>query len=151
VDVATSQAGKSLAALYKAGHWPIAPPGVSAPLAAPGPAASLAAASPKSKPRRIADAIALRSSVTSTTLILDADIKLNGIAYGKNPLAIINGKGLAAGETVAVALKSRLVNIKCIKIETNSVLVSVDGEEIPVDSPAGINFSDRFLGRCRLP
>lgn len=119
VDVATSQAGKELAALYKAGHWPTMALGVSA---SP-PAALVAGSSPKpSRPRTIQEAMQ-RLPVT--------ELKLDGIAYGKTPLAIINGKGMAEGESATLATTARTVTIKCVKIETNSVLVSVDGEEIP--------------------
>ena len=55
----------------------------------------------------------------------------SNVAYGKTPLAIINGKGFAEGESATLPLKPKPVTVKCIKIETKSVLVMVDGEDSP--------------------
>jgi hypothetical protein len=118
LDVSTSQAGKRLAELFKAGHWPTLT--VTSP----------AQASPKSnRPQTIREA--LQRSVSSPAPAADLGLKFNGIAYGKNPLAIINGKGMAEGESVTLALTPKPVTLKCIKIETNSVLISLDGEGTP--------------------
>jgi TPR repeat protein len=115
LDVATSQAGKQFAALYKAGHWPtltVVPPPAAAPSPAPVPAAKYALSTPlPPKP--------------------DPGLKVNGITYGKVPVVIINGKSLAEGDTVTIPLKPKALAVKCLKIETNSVLVSVEGEELP--------------------
>lgn len=122
LDVATSQAGKRLAALYKAGKWPTltvvlqptplatAPP---SPLASKPTPALPAASPPKSPPRP------------------DPGLKLKGIAYGNTPLAIINGRSLAEGQTITLPLKQKPVTLKCVKIETNSVVVTLDDEETP--------------------
>ena len=119
LDVSTSQAGNRLAALYKAGHWPtltVVPP---APTAVPKPVASVSVASAATAPP------------ATPAPRLDPGLKFNGIAYGKTPLAIINGKGLAEGETMTLALNPKPVTVKCIKIETNSVLISLEGEDTP--------------------
>jgi hypothetical protein len=73
----------------------------------------------------------MQSSAKTPAPQPDTDLKLNGIAYGQTPLAIINGKGLAEGETMTIALKPTPVTIKCIRIETNSVLIAVEGEDAP--------------------
>lgn len=62
----------------------------------------------------------------------DLGLKLNGLTpRGQKPLAIINGKTLAEGETVNVKLKNGTVNIKCLKINEDSVLITVEGEDEP--------------------
>jgi hypothetical protein len=115
VDVATSQEGKRLAALYKAGQWPelkLLPP-------TPAPVPKVATPTPKMVP-----------AVASTPAPKpDPGLKLNGIAFGNTPLAIINGKGVAEGETVTLPLKPKPVTLKCVKIETNAVVVMLEGED----------------------
>jgi hypothetical protein len=59
----------------------------------------------------------------------DPGLKLNGIAFGSNPQAIINGKGVAEGETVTLPLKPKPVTLKCVKIEANAVVVMLEGED----------------------
>ncbi len=60
----------------------------------------------------------------------DPRLKLNGITLSaKTPLAVINGKTLAAGESAHVPAKPQSLGIKCLKIQTNSVTVLVDGEQ----------------------
>jgi TPR repeat protein len=62
----------------------------------------------------------------------DLGLKLNGlIPSGANPMAAINGKTLAEGETANIKLKKGTVNVKCLKINKDSVLILVDGEEEP--------------------
>jgi hypothetical protein len=62
----------------------------------------------------------------------DESLKLNGIIMGKTPLAIISGKTLAEGESVNVTIKGQgRVAIKCLKIENDSVTISVEGESAP--------------------
>jgi len=62
----------------------------------------------------------------------DPRLKLGGITFsGKNSLAMINGKTFSEGESAAVSLKSGTLVIKCLKIEKDSVLISVDGEDDP--------------------
>lgn len=114
VDVATSQEGKHLAALYKAGHWPTLR--VVAPVVTPTPAPSTPA-----KP--------VAAIVSTPAPEPDPGLKLNGIAYGARPMAIINSKGMAEGDTVTLPLKPRAVTVKCLTIGTNDVVVRVEGED----------------------
>jgi len=51
---------------------------------------------------------------------------------GKTSLAIISGKTLAEGESGNVIIKGQgSVAIKCLKIEKDSVTISVEGESAP--------------------
>jgi hypothetical protein len=60
----------------------------------------------------------------------DPGVKLSGITFnGKNSLAVINGKTLSEGESAAISFKSGTLTIKCLKIEKDSVLITVAGEE----------------------
>ena len=116
VDTATSQKGKRLAALYRSGKWPTlvvqpTPEPKPAPMASP-------PASPAKPPPRPAPRPA-------------PNLKLNGIIPGQNPLAIINGKSLAAGETATIPAKPQSCVLKCLSIEPDSVVVFVDGESGP--------------------
>jgi hypothetical protein len=62
----------------------------------------------------------------------DPNLKLGGITFGnKKALAVINGKTLAEGESASLPFKSGRLAIKCLKIERDSVLVSLDGEDAP--------------------
>jgi TPR repeat protein len=64
--------------------------------------------------------------------ILDGDprLKLEGIMFGgKVPLASINGRSLAEGESADVLLKKDHLKIKCIQIQKDSVLILVEGEK----------------------
>lgn len=62
----------------------------------------------------------------------DLGLKLNGLTpSGANPMAIINGKTLAEGETATIKFKKGTVNVKCLKIQADSVLILVDGEDEP--------------------
>jgi TPR repeat protein len=62
----------------------------------------------------------------------DLGLKLNGlIPSGANPLATINGKTVAEGETVSIKIKKEIVNVKCLKINSDSVVILVDGETEP--------------------
>ena len=62
----------------------------------------------------------------------DPRLKLGGITVGgKVPLAVINGKTLSEGESATIAVKPGTLTIKCLKIEKNSVLIAVDGEDVP--------------------
>jgi beta-lactamase regulating signal transducer with metallopeptidase domain len=60
----------------------------------------------------------------------DPGLKLNGIAQGATTFAIINGKGVGEGQTVTLPLKPKPVAVHCLKIETNAVLVRVEGEDV---------------------
>ena len=62
----------------------------------------------------------------------DSRLKLNGITFnGKNSLVVINGKTFAEGEAASASVESGALNIRCLKIERDSVLISVEGEEAP--------------------
>src|SRR5665213_1921784 len=62
----------------------------------------------------------------------DLGLKLNGlISGGANPLATINGKTAAEGETVSIKIKKEIVNVKCLKINSDSVVILVAGETEP--------------------
>ena len=117
VDVDTSQAGKRRAMLYQSGHWPklvVAPP--------PPPASPL--------PSRAADPP--RTPAPTPPAKPPPDLKLNAITQGRIPLAIINGKMLTVGETGTVPAKPQSLSVKCLKIETDSVEVAVEGYPDPI-------------------
>jgi hypothetical protein len=62
----------------------------------------------------------------------DTRVKLGGIIFGgRTPLAVINGKTLSEGESATVSVKPGTLTIKCLKIEKNSVLIIVEGEDAP--------------------
>jgi len=62
----------------------------------------------------------------------DPRLKLGGITFGgKRSLALINGKTLAEGESASLSVKPGTLTIKCLKIEKESVLISVEGEDSP--------------------
>jgi TPR repeat protein len=59
----------------------------------------------------------------------DLVLKLNGlIPGGAHPLATINGKTVAAGETISIKIKKENLNVRCLKIDSDSVTILVDGE-----------------------
>jgi hypothetical protein len=116
VDVATSQEGKRLAALYRSGRWPELVV-QAAPEVKPAPVASV----PKA-PARPAPSAPPRPA---------PGLKLNSIAMGQNPVAMINGKMLGVGETATIPAKPEAYVIKCLRIEKDSVLISIEGETEP--------------------
>jgi len=62
----------------------------------------------------------------------DARLRLGGITFGtKVPLAVINGKTLSEGESTSVRVGSGNVVVKLVKIERDSVLILVEGEDAP--------------------
>jgi hypothetical protein len=62
----------------------------------------------------------------------DPRLKLGGISFGSGTsLAMINGKTLAEGESATVTFKTGTLNIKCLKIQKDSVLIAVEGEDNP--------------------
>jgi hypothetical protein len=64
--------------------------------------------------------------------VAQVGLKLNGITFGaKTPLAVINGKTFAEGESGKIPIKPVPVTLKCLKIEKDLVTVSVDGENAP--------------------
>ena len=46
-------------------------------------------------------------------------------------VAVVNGKTLSEGESATISVKPGTLKIKCLKIETDSVLITVEGEEAP--------------------
>jgi hypothetical protein len=62
----------------------------------------------------------------------DPRLKLGGITFGgKRSLAVINGKSLSEGESASVSVKPGTLTVKCLKIEKDSVLIIVEGEDVP--------------------
>ena len=62
----------------------------------------------------------------------DPRLKLNGITFGtKHPLAVINGKTFSPGESAQISVKPGWVTIECLKVEKDSVLISIEGEDGP--------------------
>lgn len=62
----------------------------------------------------------------------DPRLKVQGIIFGtKYQSAVINGKSVGEGEYVQIPLNPRTLLVKCLKIKKNSVLVTVDGEDVP--------------------
>lgn len=61
----------------------------------------------------------------------DSRLKLSSVTIGKTPLAIINGKTMAEGESTAVAMKQGALRVTCIQIKQDSVLISIEGESEP--------------------
>ena len=112
VDVATSQEGKRLAALYRSGKWPEL---VVQPNPEPKPTPVTATPAPASKPPP-------KPSL---------NLKLSGIAPGQNPIACINGKLLAVGESATIPTKPQSCVLKCLRIDKDSVLVILEGETEP--------------------
>ncbi len=55
-------------------------------------------------------------------------MKLSGVTVGQMPLAIINGRTLGEGESTEFSAPDGLVRVKCVKIDQNSVQVTVEGE-----------------------
>jgi hypothetical protein len=62
----------------------------------------------------------------------DSRLKLNGISFGtKTPLAVLNGRTLAQGESATIHFKAKTVTIKCVAIDKDFVSVLVEGEDEP--------------------
>jgi hypothetical protein len=62
----------------------------------------------------------------------DHRLRLNGVTFReKGSLAVINGKTLAEGESAKMSLTSGPAVVKCLKIEKDSVLIAVQGEDQP--------------------
>lgn len=62
----------------------------------------------------------------------DPRLKLGGITVGgKVPLAVVNGKTLSEGESATIPVKPGTLKVKCLKIEKESVLITVEGEDAP--------------------
>jgi hypothetical protein len=112
VDVATSQAGKRLAGIYKSGQWPVlviespTPP-------TPPPVAAV-------RPRTLKEVRPLKPF---------GSLKVNFISQDPNPTAVIDGKVFKVGDTVTILAKPKSFVVTCLKIGKDSVTVSVDGED----------------------
>jgi hypothetical protein len=119
VDVATSQEGKRLAALYKSGNWP------TLVVAQPNSAEAQPAA-----PTRI-HIVAEASDAGKPASIQAVPLRLNGIISGQRPMAIINGKSVEVGETVTIPTKPQNTILKCLKIDAEAVLVKIESESEP--------------------
>ena len=75
---------------------------------------------------------AISGGVTRAIPDGDPRLRLGGITFGGRALlAVINGKTLSEGESATVSVKPGTVTIKCLKIEKDSVLISVEGEDSP--------------------
>ena len=62
----------------------------------------------------------------------DPRLRLQGIMFGgKVTVATINGKDLAEGESADISLKKDRLEIKCIQIKQDSVLILIEGENEP--------------------
>ncbi len=62
----------------------------------------------------------------------DPRLKLNGITISsRKSLAIINGQTVSEGETFTINLKPDKFSVKCLKIDTNSVLIMLEEESQP--------------------
>lgn len=63
----------------------------------------------------------------------DPRLKLSGLAVGgRVPMAIINRRTLAVGETASIVINGETLNITCVEINQNSVLVTIDSAAEPV-------------------
>lgn len=59
-------------------------------------------------------------------------LRLEGVTLaGENSLAVVNRRTLAAGETTQLPLVRDLIDVKCLEIRAESVLVEVEGEGQP--------------------
>jgi hypothetical protein len=73
-----------------------------------------------------------RAPITRVIPENDPRLKLDGITVGtKQAVALINGKVLSEGESAVVSIKPGTLTIKCLKIEKDSALISVEGEDAP--------------------
>ena len=124
VDVATSQEGKRLAALYRSGNWPEL---VVQAAPEPKPATSPATLKPQAAPSPTTPDKPVAKSPPKPAPAL----RVNSIALGQNPTAIINGKMVGVGETVTIQTKPQACVLKCLKIDKDSVTVSIEGEPEP--------------------
>jgi hypothetical protein len=118
VDVPTITAGRQEAARYKAGKWPVLV--TKAPTV---PKQVTPAAKGAAPPAKLPPPVAKPQ--------VQVELKLNGIALGKNPVATINGKTVAVGETARVPAKPNPVALKCLSVEERGVSVMVEGEDGP--------------------
>ena len=73
-----------------------------------------------------------RSPVARAEPAADPGLRLGAVFYiPKSPLAMINGQLFSQGETAKIAGRSGPLIVKCLKIEKDSVIVEIDGEEAP--------------------
>ena len=59
------------------------------------------------------------------------EILFNGSGTRPVPLAIINGRTLEQGDSVAVPVKEGSARVTCVKTTRDSVLVTIEGEDEP--------------------
>ena len=70
---------------------------------------------------------------TNVPASLPATLKLGGLLVaGESRRAIINGVTFAPGETQAVKLRNRTVQVRCREIHEDGVALEVDGAAEPV-------------------
>jgi hypothetical protein len=63
---------------------------------------------------------------------VDLGLRLGGVVFGRtNSQAVINGRTMQEGESATIKLKSGTLIVRCLKIRSDSVLVSLDGEDQP--------------------
>jgi hypothetical protein len=62
----------------------------------------------------------------------ESRLKLSGVMFGgRFPLAIINRRTIAEGESALIPVTGGALNIKCLKIKADSVLVAIEQELEP--------------------
>jgi hypothetical protein len=64
---------------------------------------------------------------------VDPGLKLGGVFYvPSDPVAMINGQLFSQGQSAKIHSRAGAVTIKCLKIEKDSVIVEIEGEETPL-------------------
>jgi hypothetical protein len=116
MDVDSLRRAEQLAAQYKAGNWE-SPVILYTPPPSP----------PAERPRTLAEALARQSAPPPQNGVI-VNLKLKAIT---GSMAVINDRMIGEGETAKVTVKSGRVSVKCLKIQTNSVVISVEGEDAP--------------------
>lgn len=58
----------------------------------------------------------------------DARFTLNGVTGGRVPLAVINQRTIAVGETCQVPVKDRVFSVRCLEVRPNGAVIEVAGE-----------------------
>ena len=61
----------------------------------------------------------------------DARVKLGAITLGKTPMAMINGKLLAEGDSILLSAQPQPLQVECLVIKPDSVLIALQGEDYP--------------------
>lgn len=60
-----------------------------------------------------------------------SSLRLEGVTIGGRPLAVINRRTLTIGESVEILVNGGTIEVKCLEIEEDAVLVQVAGEAEP--------------------